>query len=90
MREQSENIVGLKTYFTIDSQKLTVDLFVKNKRKVFEWKNPDPVQFKAESSPILLRIIYNQSKANFEFYDSSDLDSFEIDQIIEIMENNCC
>lgn len=78
------NIVQLKTYFIIGSQKLTIGLFDKNKTKVYEWQNTDPITFKAASSSLLLRIKYKMSKAIFEISDVSDLDSFEIDQIIDI------
>ena len=78
------NIVQLKTYFIISSQKLTIGLFDKNKTKVYEWQNTDPITFKAASSSLLLRIKYKMSKAIFEISDVSDLDSFEIDQIIDI------
>ena len=88
MQIPAENIVRLKTYFHIDSGKLVIRLFDENKVQVFDWQNPDPIRFLAESSSLLLRIIYNRSVASIAISDVSDLNSFEIDQIIEIDNSN--
>ena len=80
----TENIMRLKTYFIINPVQLKIRLFDENKVQVFKWQNTDPIRFLAESSSLLLRIIYNRSIENFEISDVSDVDSFEVDQIIDI------
>lgn len=80
----SDNIVSLKTFFVINSNKLVIRLYDENQVLVFEWLNADPVKFVAESSSLLLRVEFNRSIRNLEISDVTDVDGFEVDQVIDI------